>query len=242
MQSWERHSSPPLPPGVGTAGSGWRSAPGPCAFSRQPKPTLYLTTHNSPLNPHPNQARLTRDELDSLPGHVATRADAARAEVCAICLCEPECGDAHSMLRGPPCWCHSSLPWPPGADCPGSWPRCALGASRCAAQGPKGGRRRCRREDGPKSPMLRLDRCCGLTTPPLPGRLHAGVCAQLPQGLRDAAAPPAGSAALPVPQLATPAAWNTRPRAGPALHFQEERLSRSDPAVAAFGASACPRL
>lgn len=43
-------------------------------------------------------ARLTREQLDSLPGHVATRADAACAQVCAICLCEPECGDVVCTL------------------------------------------------------------------------------------------------------------------------------------------------
>ena len=43
-------------------------------------------------------ARLTREQLDSLPGHVATHADAARAEVCAICLCEPERGDVVCTL------------------------------------------------------------------------------------------------------------------------------------------------
>ena len=43
-------------------------------------------------------AGLTRAQLDSLPGHVATRADASRAEVCAICLCEPECGDVVCTL------------------------------------------------------------------------------------------------------------------------------------------------
>ena len=138
---------------------------------RQPRLTLDLTTHHSPLNPHPNQARLTREELDSLPGHVATRADAARAEVCAICLCEPECGDAHSMLRVASCWCHSSLSRPPRASCPGSWPRCALGASRCAAQGPMGG------GGGAAVRSGRSRRCRGLTTPgPL---LHSQVVCTL---------------------------------------------------------------
>jgi len=41
---------------------------------------------------------LTREQLDSLPSHVATRADAARADVCAICLCEPQCGDVVCTL------------------------------------------------------------------------------------------------------------------------------------------------
>ena len=43
-------------------------------------------------------AVLTREQLDSLPGHVATRADAARGETCAICLCEPEVGDVLCTL------------------------------------------------------------------------------------------------------------------------------------------------
>ena len=173
-KSWERRSSPHPASwgghGKGTAGALHRDSV-PFHASRGSPYTSPLTTHHSPLNPHPNQARLTRDELDSLPGHVATRADAARAEVCAICLCEPECGDAHSMLRGPPCWCHSSLPWPPGADCPGSWPRCALGASRCAAQGPMGAG-----GCGAAVRAGRSRRCYGLTTPPL---LHSQVVCTL---------------------------------------------------------------
>ena len=44
-----------------------------------------------------------------------------------------------ALWQGPPWWCHSSLPWPPEVDCPGSWPHDALGASRSAAQGPMGG-------------------------------------------------------------------------------------------------------
>jgi hypothetical protein len=36
----------------------------------------------------------------------------------------------------PPRWCRSSPPRPRGADSPGVWLRCALEASRCAAQGP----------------------------------------------------------------------------------------------------------
>lgn len=54
------------------------------------------------------QEGLTREQLDSLPSHVATRADAARADVCAICLCEPQCGDAHSMVKVMSWWCRSS--------------------------------------------------------------------------------------------------------------------------------------
>jgi hypothetical protein len=49
VQPWERRSSPPLPPGSGTAGFGWwRSAPGLCASPRQPRLILCLTTHPSP--------------------------------------------------------------------------------------------------------------------------------------------------------------------------------------------------
>ena len=54
-----------------------------------------------------------------------------------------------SMVTVPSWWRHSSLPWPPGADSPGSWLRYALGTIRRAAQGPVGGLR-CGREAKPK--------------------------------------------------------------------------------------------
>ena len=43
-----------------------------------------------------------------------------------------------SVLTTPSSWCHSSLPWPPGADFSGPWPRYALGTSQRVARAPKG--------------------------------------------------------------------------------------------------------
>jgi hypothetical protein len=68
-------------------------------------------------------------------------------------------GRRRRAAQGPPaCWtCRPSgataqpLPWPPGADSPGSRLRCAPGTSRCAAHGPVGGVR-CGREARPDSP------------------------------------------------------------------------------------------
>ena len=93
-----------------------------------------------------------------------------------------------------PSWrrrCHSSLPWPPGAGSPGSWPPCALGTSRCAAQGQwiPNGRVRSGREARQKSPVLIL-RLASLNTQARPlrgrfrsqarrrGRRHGGAAAQ----------------------------------------------------------------
>ena len=46
----------------------------------------------------------------------------------------------HQQLEEPPCcWCHSSLPGPPGAGSLGVWLRPALYSSRPAAQGPMEG-------------------------------------------------------------------------------------------------------
>ena len=42
-------------------------------------------------------------------------------------------------LASLPWWCYSSLAWPAGSGAPGSWLRCALRASRSAAQRPVGG-------------------------------------------------------------------------------------------------------
>ena len=58
-----------------------------------------------------------------------------------------------SMVRTPSWWCHSLLPWPPGADSHRTWPHNAPRTSRGAAQGPMGGSRAARRP-GRKSPML----------------------------------------------------------------------------------------
>ena len=104
------------------------------------------------------QARLTREQLDSLPGHVATRADAACAQVCAICLCEPECGDAHSKLRAPSWRRHSSAALP----AQGRLSSLMAAVRRAWGEplrrpGPKGRRRRCSRAAGPDSPSLRLE-------------------------------------------------------------------------------------
>ena len=61
----------------------------------------------------------------------------------------------HRRMVRPLSWqCHSSLPWPAGAESPGSWLRYALGTSRSASQGPKGGCGAAVRP-GQKSPTLR---------------------------------------------------------------------------------------
>ena len=75
-----------------------------------------------------------------------------------------------------PSWqCHSSLPRPPGAGSPGTWLRCALGASHRAAQGPTGG---CGAalEARPRSPTLRpsTPRLSNLGS--IPGPLGLAVC------------------------------------------------------------------
>jgi len=162
-----------------------------------------------------------------------TRADAARAEVCAICLCEPECGDAHSMRRVPPWQRHSSLAWPPVADSPGSWLRLLTLLAALRTRDEPLRRRRCSREAGPDSPILQLGHSQVVCTLACAHSFHKACVTQRRRLLE---APPWQCRSLPPRPPGTQGCAS-----GPPYTFERSASAAQTPR-AAFGASACPRL